>query len=76
MAEKDAIVIAKAWFKPDLILKLTAGKVAKEGEKLGLTIPRCGLQQALCHFGRQLLRGQFVKITKTRNLSRADIIKM
>ena len=76
MAEKDAIVIAKAWFKPDSIPKLTAGKVAKEAEKFCFTILRCGLQQALCHSGRQLLRGQFVKITKSRNLSRADIFKM
>ena len=51
-------MIAKAW----TLCKLSAGKVAKEAKKLGLHVPaRCGLQQTLCQFGRQLLSGEFVK---------------
>ena len=77
IAEKEAGVIGRAWFSPDVVSKLTVGKVAKEAEKLGLFLPhRCGLQQSLIQFGRQLQRGQFVKLTKLHNISRADVVKL
>lgn len=76
LEDQDWVVVARAWFPPDLASKLTLGRVTKELTVLGVKRPqKCGLKDSLVMLAKELLRTKRVTIKKCSNLTRVDVIK-
>ena len=74
MAPEDLVVVAKSWFPPQVISKLSTARVLKECTSLGFAKPaKTSLHEALKYFEKELITSNKVKCSKTVGLTRKDI---